>query len=217
MSIIYRGMLEDFGRLSKLLGVDLKKCVSYSQLKKVLRSIDYELFNDINSFYFNALVHTDGRKWYSLDGKELRGTIDKCSGKVRGISIVNLTEHHSGYSKIVGQYDATKASEKPVVSNYFKDQDLTNKSYSFDGLHTSTANLETIQQKGVSIWHSSRIIAAADRQKKALSVCQDLEQSSEALCQDDQGVFTIPKPSMNRPKRITGFAIKCLMIRGLKN
>ena len=148
MSVIHRGMVEDFFRLSKLLGVDFKKCVSYSQSKRILRSIVCQSFNDLNSLYFKATIHKINTKWYSLDGKELCGTIDKCSGKVRGVSIVNLTEHDSGYNEIIGQYDATKASEKPVVSNYLQEQDLTIKGFNFDGLHTSVGNLKTIQQEG---------------------------------------------------------------------
>ena len=148
MSVIHRGMVEDFFRLSKLLGVDFKKCVSYSQPKRILRSIVCQSFNDLNSLYFKATIHKINTKWYSLDGKDLCGTIDKCSGKVRGVSIVNLTEHDSGYNEIIGQYDATKASEKPVVSNYLQEQDLTIKGFNFDGLHTSVGNLKTIQQEG---------------------------------------------------------------------
>ncbi|TAE39234.1 MAG: hypothetical protein EAZ70_06945 [Runella slithyformis] len=36
MSVIHRGMLEDFCRLSKLLEVDFKKCVSSSNSRKLL-------------------------------------------------------------------------------------------------------------------------------------------------------------------------------------
>lgn len=140
-------MLADFKRLSKYLGVDFHQCISYSQLKRVLKVVDYELFNTINSLYFNSQVQSNNCQWYSIDGKELGGTIAKSSGKKRGMSIVNLTKHTDRQSEIIGSYDATKASEKPVVSNYFKDADLKERKFSFDGLHTSVTNLEQIHQK----------------------------------------------------------------------
>lgn len=148
MSVIHRGMKEDFSQLSTLLEVNFERCVSYSQLKRILRFVDYQLFNDINSLFFDSIIQETGSHWYSLDGKELKGTIDKTLGKKRGMSIVNLTEHRSRFSEIIGQYDATKASEKPVISSYFEDEDLTNKKFSFDGLHTSVKNLKTIEHKG---------------------------------------------------------------------
>lgn len=181
MSVIHRGMKEDFSRLSTLLGVNFQQCVSYSQLKRILRTIDYQLFNDINSLYFGSIIQETGSHWYSLDGKELRGTIDKTLGKKRGISIVNLTEHQSRFSKIIGQYDATKASEKPVISSYLEDSDLTNKKFSFDGLHTSVKNLKTIEKKG-----GTYLAQLKGNQKRALKVCKDLEQSGTVLYKDDQ-------------------------------
>jgi predicted transposase YbfD/YdcC len=181
MSVIHRGMEEDFLCLSALLGVNSQKCVSYSQLKRILRSVDYQSFNAINSLYFNSTVQEEDSKWYSLDGKELRGTIAKSSGKKRGMSIVNLTKHQSRQSEIIGHYDATKASEKPVISTYLKEADLTKKKFSFDGLHTSVENLKLIERK-----QSIYLAQLKGNQKKVLQTCQDLEQSSIAVHKKDQ-------------------------------
>jgi hypothetical protein len=143
-------MEEDFTILQKELGVICRRCVSYSQLKRILKSIDYEELNKVNSVYLSATVESEGSKWYSLDGKELGGTIAKSSGKKRGISIVNLTSHHDRQSELIGSYDATKASGKPVISNYLKQVDLSKKKVCFNGLHTCLANLREINlKKGV--------------------------------------------------------------------
>ena len=59
MSVIHRGMVEDFFRLSKLLGVDFKKCVSYSQPKRILRSIVCQSFKylvAIDVYFFLTFV-----------------------------------------------------------------------------------------------------------------------------------------------------------------
>ena len=70
MSVIHRGMEEDFHCLSALLGANPQKCVSYSQLKRILRSIDYQSFNALNSLYFKATVQEADSKWYSMDGND---------------------------------------------------------------------------------------------------------------------------------------------------
>lgn len=147
LSVIHRAMLNDYEKLSHILGIKVAKCVSYSQLKRVLQLIDYEQFNAMNESYFSFIIKHDAEKWFSIDGKELRGTIDGVSGEKRGLSIVNLTTHHSRQSSIIGHYDALKASEKPVVSSHFKETDISKQKFTFDALHTSRENLATIANK----------------------------------------------------------------------
>lgn len=174
-------MQEDFEFLLALLEVDFNKCVSYSQLKRILRTIDYQSFNEINSLYFNAHIGSNGSEWYSLDGKELRGTIDKSIGKKRGISIVNLTNHQSRQSEMIGSYDATKASEKPVISTYLEETDIKAKKLSFDSLHTSVANLKEIEKK-----EGVYLAQLKGNQKKTLAVCKELHRSGVALKKEEQ-------------------------------
>ncbi|WP_394991384.1 ISAs1 family transposase [Emticicia sp.] len=140
-------MSDDFEKLAHILGIKVAKCVSYSQLKRILQLIDYEQFNTINELYFSFIIKKDAEKWFSIDGKELRGTIDGVSGEKRGLSIVNLTTHQSRQSIIIGHYDALKASEKPVVSSYLEETDIRGQKFTFDALHTSRENLATISNK----------------------------------------------------------------------
>lgn len=174
-------MKEDFIILQKSLSVKCEKCVSYSQLKRILRGIDYKEFNKINTSYFSATVDSEGSKWFSLDGKELGGTIAKSSGKKRGISIVNLTDHCNRQSELIGSYDATKASEKPVVNDYLKQSDLSKKKICFDGLHTSVANLKEINlKKGIYL------AQLKGNQKQVLKVCQALHRTNSFICHDNR-------------------------------
>ena len=129
-------MSDDFENLAHILGIKVAQCVSYSQLKRILQLIDYKQFNAINESYFSYIIKKDAEKWFSIDGKELRGTIDGVSGEKRGLSIVNLTTHQSRQSNIIGHYDALKASEKPVVSGYFEETDISKLKFTFDALHT---------------------------------------------------------------------------------
>jgi hypothetical protein len=97
--------------------------------------------------YFSFIIKKYAEKWFSIDGKELRGTIDGVSGKKRGLSIVNLTTHQSRQSIIIGHYDAFKASEKPVISSYFEETNIRGQKFTFDALHTSRENLASIANK----------------------------------------------------------------------
>lgn len=148
MSVIHRTMKDDWRQLGQDLGVKVERCVSYSQLKRIIRIIDIESFNIINESYFGSVVVCEGQIWRSADGKELRGSIDGALGEKRGQNIVSLTTHQGGHSAVVGYYDGSKESEKPVVTAYFEQAGPLKDGYTFDALHTFPRNLELIDQRG---------------------------------------------------------------------
>jgi len=149
MSVIHRAMQECWQELAADLCVEVKGCcVSYSQLKRIIRSIDVESFNTINAEYFGSTVAQQGQQWKSIDGKELCGSIDGALGEKRGQSVVSLTAHQGGQSEVVGYYDGTKESERPAVTAHFEQVGPLRGGYSFDALHTFPRNLELIDQRG---------------------------------------------------------------------
>ena len=148
MSVVHRAMQDCWGQLAADVGVEVKSCVSYSQLKRIIRSIDVESFNAINVLYFGSAVCEQGHHWKSIDGKELCGSIDGVLGEKRGKSIVSLTAHQGGKSEVVGYYDGSKESEKPVVTAHFEQVGPLKDGYSFDALHTFPRNLALIDQRG---------------------------------------------------------------------
>jgi len=83
-----------------------------------------------------------------MDGKELCGSIDGVLGQKRGQSVVSLTAHEGGQSVVIGYYDGSKESEKPVVTAYLEQVGPLMDGYSFDALHTFPRNLELIHQRG---------------------------------------------------------------------
>lgn len=179
MSVIHRSMLEDFGRLSRTLRLDAGHCISYSQLKRVIKSIDHESLNSINDGYFGKHVCQEGTKWKTIDGKELRGSIDGVKGKKRGQNIVNMVSHQDLQSSIIGGYDGSKASEKVVVTDYLKAlavNDCSN--FTFDALHTSDLNLRLISQKGGYF-----LAQIKKNQRILLEDCQDIVFYGQAVCE----------------------------------
>lgn len=148
MSVIHRAMQDCWRHLAADLGIEVERCVSYSQLKRIIRGIDIESFNAINMQYFGSAVTRHGQHWHSVDGKELCGSIDGVLGEKRGQSVVSLTAHQGGQSEVVGYYDGKKESEKPVVTAYFEQVGPLKDGYSFDALHTHPRNMQLIGQRG---------------------------------------------------------------------
>lgn len=82
----------------------------------------------------------------AVDGKELRGSIASSTGDKRGESVVKVVSHKTKLGSIIGFYNATKESEKPVVKSGSESGKIHCK-LSFDALHSSQSLLEIIEVK----------------------------------------------------------------------
>lgn len=182
MSVIHRSMLEDFGRLARTLGISTGRCISYSQLKRVIRTIDHESFNSINNDYFGKHVSQESNKWKTVDGKELRGSIDGATGQKRGQNIVNMISHQDLQSNIIGGYDGSKTSEKVVFTDYLQALGVGDCSnFTFDALHTSEQNLRLISQKGGHF-----LAQVKKNQRVLLEDCQDIVFYQQVVSQNTE-------------------------------
>ncbi len=147
-SVIHRSMLRDYENLKRIIGEKSMQSVSYSQIKRILSLIDYQLFNSINQNYFGRQITNTGLHWQAIDGKELRGTIDKVVGQKRSENIIQQVCHKTKQSQLIGFYNGSKESEKKVVQNFIEGfENLNGKAFSFDALHTSSGFLENISNK----------------------------------------------------------------------
>lgn len=171
---IHREMKREFRYIKRKLALDdVNKCISYSQFKRVLQMIDYEEFNSINNDFFGKQVVKENRSWKSVDGKELRGTIDKLSGQKRSENLVQQITHQDKESVVMGFYNGSKESEKTVVKTHFdKEEKLNNEAFTFDALHTNTSLLETINQK-----EGVYLAQVKENQKHLLEDCKHLHQN----------------------------------------
>ena len=163
-SVIHRSMKRDFEYLKNLVGENYTKPVSYSQIKRILAKIDYQEFNSINQDYFGKQINHTGEHWQAIDGKELRGTIDKVAGQKRSENIIQQINHKTKESQLIGFYNGAKESEKTIVQNFIEQsEDLKEKSFSFDALHTSSEFLENISKK-----HGIYLAQVKENQKNLL-------------------------------------------------
>lgn len=92
--------------------------------------------------HFGLQLSEKERQWFALDGKELRGSI--ASGEKRGTALVQAVAHKTG--RIVAQtyYCGQKESEKPVVRQVLKENNLAPQKITLDALHCNWQTLELI-------------------------------------------------------------------------
>ena len=82
-------MVRDYSKVCESLELQpLSNCISYSQLYRLLPRFDLESYNSINEKYLGLWLDDQSGIWNSIDGKELRGTIDGVSGQKRGTEMV---------------------------------------------------------------------------------------------------------------------------------
>lgn len=168
IAYIHRLMKDYREEVASIIGKKVKRCVSYSQLKRILRTLDYKKLNEINARFLGIALEKVEDGWYSIDGKELRGSIDGVLGEKRGENLISVTRHRDGQSKVVGFYHGKKDSEKTVVKEYMKD--LQGKEcgvkYSLDALHLSKGLVEEMESKGLKY-----LIQVKDNQKVLKEEC----------------------------------------------
>lgn len=169
---IHRMMIRDYDKLCQHLELKpLSGCISYSQLYRLLPSFNLEEYNSINERYLGLLLTNQGL-WSSIDGKELRGTIDGVSGQKRGQNMVRLLDHEDKQGIVIGFYQGDKESEKTIVTEHFRAQSSLNQScYTMDALHTNAPLLSMIENKGG--FYLSQVKA---NQKNLLQDCEQIHQ-----------------------------------------
>jgi len=168
---LHRWMVKEHPQMVLDTGYQSRRCISDTQLRRVLSSLDYELFNKLNERYFGAGILEVPGGWRAVDGKELRGNIDGVAGEKRGENLVRLVDHEDSQSSVMGFYHGAKASEKTVVKDYFSAQTTLNGCYSFDALHTAPALLEVIDGKS-----GVYLAQVKNNQAKLLEDCQHIAQ-----------------------------------------
>ncbi len=170
---IHRQMVRDAPYIQRKLGLEVKKCISYTQLRRILSTVDYEQFNEINSAFFGRKIKKEGRKWKSIDGKELRGTIDKIAGEKRSENLIQQVSHDHKENKFIDFYNGSKESEKTKVKSFFNDNsNFTDEAFTLDALHTDTSLLEVINKK-----NGVFLVQVKGNQKKILEESEHTHQN----------------------------------------
>jgi predicted transposase YbfD/YdcC len=144
LSSIQRHMKNHYVKTCGFIGVSPYKVVSRSQLPLILSEVNLSVFEGkIFSFYGIRLSEAE-KKWFSGDGKELRGSIEK--GDKRGEAVVQMVAHETGEVFCETFYHGKKESEKPAIRDLMKSSGVSNQKISLDALHFNPDTLQLINQ-----------------------------------------------------------------------
>lgn len=166
LSSIQRHMKNNHAKLTNFLNIKSEKSVSRSQLPIVLSKIDLSLFQHLLFVNYGIILSDLERAWFSVDGKELRGSIQK--GNKRGEAIIQAVSHQGRTVVAQSYYDGIKESEIPITRKLLEDNGLESQKITLDALHSNPETLKQINKaKGVYL------VGLKENQGELLEECQD--------------------------------------------
>lgn len=133
-------------RLVEVLEVEKKSPVSRSQLPNILAEVSVTVFYGLLFDNYGIKLNAEEKKWFAIDGKELRGSIE--TGCRRGEAIVQAVSHASLQVAAQDYYSGEKESEVLIVRKLLEESGLANQKTSLDALHCKPKTLEIITGKG---------------------------------------------------------------------
>lgn len=144
LSSIQRHLKNHYEKLAAVLGVEQKKAVSRSQLPLILEKVAYQVFDQLLFTNYGIKLSEGERKWFALDGKELRGSIEK--GDKRGQAVVQAVAHDNCQTVAQDYYAGEKESEVPIVRKILEESELASQKISLDALHCKPLTLAIMSE-----------------------------------------------------------------------
>lgn len=144
LSSIHRYMKNHQDRLLIFLKMSPKKVVSRAQLPLILERVNLPIFEALLLKNYGVHLTPTERKWFAIDGKSLRGSIEKNSKL--GEAIVLGVSHQGGIVHGQEFYSGLKESEITVVRNLLTNKHLSEQNISLDALHCTPNTLSQIHQ-----------------------------------------------------------------------
>lgn len=142
MSRLHRHMVNQFESLLEATQLTDHKVISRAQLPILLAKVNGLRFAQLLLEWFGFVLDENQKHWFSLDGKELRGSIQ--TGHTRGEVCVSALAHQT--KQVVAQtfYSGTKESERPAVSHLLEQGSLCGQKLTLDALHLVPLTLHSI-------------------------------------------------------------------------
>lgn len=144
LSAIDRHIHNHYEKLVEVLGVEKKRAVSRAQLPRILERVSVEVFDDLVLSEYGIKLDREQRKWFAIDVKELRGSIEK--GRTKGETIVQTVAHESGQVQSQEAFTVSENSEVKVVRKIIKKKNLAGQKITLDALHLKPATIKPIAQ-----------------------------------------------------------------------
>lgn len=172
LSSIQRHLKNHYERLVEVLGVEKKTPVSRAQLPNILAQVSVSVFNRLLFENYGIELNEEEKKWFAIDGKDLRGSIE--TGRRRGEAIVQAVSHESFQVAAEDYYSGEKESEVPAVRQLLEESGLANQKTSLDALHCKPKTLEIITQA-----NGKYLVGLKENQKELKNqICVAIENQS---------------------------------------
>lgn len=146
LSSIQRHLRNHHEKLRQVLGIDVPRPVSRSQLPLILEKVSVAVFDRLLFETFGVRLNQAEKQWFALDGKELCGSIS--AGEKRGEAVVQAVVHKTGISAGQAYYSGEKESEVPAVRSLLKTGALAGQKISLDALPCKPQTLQPIVESG---------------------------------------------------------------------
>ena len=142
LSRLHRHMSNQFESLLLATQLTGHKPISRAQLPLLLANVNGLRFAQILFEWFGYVLDEEQKSWFSLDGKELRGSLQQ--GHTRGEAVVSAVAHQDGQVVAQTYYCGAKESERTAVATLLQTQPLAQQKLTLDALHLTPTTLRRI-------------------------------------------------------------------------
>jgi predicted transposase YbfD/YdcC len=194
ISEIHRWLVRHHDWLSETLEFESSRAISDVQLRRLLTVIEYDKLYFFHCRYFGWQLNLlNLQDWISIDGKDLRGTIDGVMGQKRGLAMVHMYCQRSKISLDCDFYKGDKESEIIFVRDLLNKDTFYQKNVSIDALHCHPKTLEMVQNK-----QGVYVVGVKANQQKLMEDLMDhisISQPKERICSHQKAHGRIEKRS----------------------
>ena len=119
--------------LVSYLNVEKDRLPAFATTRRVLMSIDYEIFSKVFEQWIGQYLKQEKKQWVSIDGKAIKGT----KQKEEDLKLAHLVSFFNSDSKEILQArkTATKSNEIPLVQEMIKRFPFKDMIFTLDALH----------------------------------------------------------------------------------
>lgn len=146
LSALHRHMQQYYKALCANLGVEEKRVVSRAQLPLILNKVRFNELSNLIYEYFGYELSSAQSHWFSVDGKDLRGSHEL--HQTRGESVVEVIRHSDGRAFAQAYYSGNKDSEIVAVRTLLKDSAMEKQQLTLDALHCNEDTTKQIHEAG---------------------------------------------------------------------
>ena len=130
------------------------------------KKTNVEIFSKLHFDFFGIELNLECKKWFSCDGKELRGSISR--GDKRGEAVVQMVSHEERITYAENFYNGKKESEIPCVRELVK-KGFSSQKISLDALHLNPETTALIHEN-----QGNYLIGLKDNQPELLEELSSL-------------------------------------------